>query len=602
MDGWVGSGMDSGARVRWLRALAEVGLGARPDSGMEWVAHRVCELLRVPIAVVSFALADRQVFPGLCGPPAPWSSRREAPLRHSLCERVVAAGEPVVVEDRAIDEFGGAAYAGMPLTAEDGTVLGALCVIDTEPRAWTPAELAVLRDMARMCVTELRLRLARHDAEVERARSDDLQSRLSQALLRAQLLLTASQALSDVASVTGLRDQIADLVIGDLKATRVALVITQDLGERTRLEDQRETGPEARHDVPRGQWDEFDVAASSLVARAVRDRRLVHIADLRIDLDGAVEPDDQAAYLARGAAAVMCVPVLDSSGVLGVLELTWDEPHEHDPMEHAVVATIAGYVGAALQRARFLQHRISVARDLQEAMLTDLPDLPGLRLAARYLPADADEQVGGDWYDAFPLTGQDGVVAVVVGDVMGHDIEAAAHMGQLRAMLRQACWQERNTPAGAVTALDHAVTGLEEGASGTAVVAYLVPAEDGGRELVWTNAGHPPPILVDPDGSTRILRQHDHLIGFTDSFRGTRRDARTTLVPGATLLLYTDGLVERQSGTMDEEIANLAASAAAAKTTDPGHLIDVVLRRTADRYRFDDVVLLAVHIPAHPEP
>jgi GAF domain-containing protein len=600
--------MDSGAGARRLRALDEVGLGARPDSGMEWVAHRVCELLRVPIAVVSFAQAGSQVFPGLCGLPEPWSSRREAPLRHSLCERVMAAGEPVVVEDHdtgeagAVRAFGGVAYAGMPLTTESGTVLGALCVIDTEPRAWTPEELAVLRDMARTCATELRLRLARHDADTARARSDDLQIQLTQALLRSQLLLVASQALSDVTSVTGLRDKIADLVIGDLRAAKVALVITQDLGEQTRLEDQRHAGPAARHDVPDGQWDEFDVAASSLVARAVRERRLVHIPDLRADLDGGVSADDLAAYSARGDAAVMCVPVFDASTVLGVLELAWDKPHEHDPMEHAVIATIAGYVGSALQRARFLQHRISVARDLQEAMLTDLPDLPGLRLAARYLPADTDEQVGGDWYDAFPLTEEDGMVAVVVGDVTGHDIEAATHMGQLRAMLRQACWQERHTPAGAVTALDHAVTGLGVGASGTAVVAYLIPVDGGGRELVWTNAGHPPPILVDPDGGTRLLHPHEHLVGFADSFRGTRRDVRTTLAPGSTLLLYTDGLVERQRGTMDEEIANLAAAAAAARSSDPGHLIDVLLRRTAATYRYDDVVLLAVHIPAATEP
>jgi serine phosphatase RsbU (regulator of sigma subunit) len=596
--------MDTGADARRLRALDKVGLGARPDLGMEWIARRVCELLRVPIVLVSFAHADRQVFPGQCGLPEPLASRREAPLRHSLCERVLASGEPVVAEDarddHAIRELGGAGCAAMPLTTEDGTVMGALCVIDTGPRAWTPEELAVLGDMARACGTELRLRLARHDAGVERARSDDLQTRLSRALSRTQLLLTASQALSDVTSVSGLRGQLANLVVGDLKATRVALVITQDLGEQSRLEDQREAGAAGNHDDPDGQWHEFDAAASSLVARAVRERRLVHIPDL--DDDGDLDQDDRAAYLARGDAAVMCVPVLGSSGVLGVLELTWDEPHEHDPMEQAVVATIAGYVAAAMQRARFVQHRISVARDLQEAMLTDLPDVPGLRLAARYLPADTDEQVGGDWYDAFPLTGDDGVVAVVVGDVTGHDIEAATHMGQLRAMLRQACWQERHTPAGAVTALDHAVTGLRVGASGTAVVAYLVPTADGDRELVWTNAGHPPPILVDPDGGTRLLHQHEHLVGFADIFSRPRQDERTTLAPGSTLLLYTDGLVERLTGTMDEEIDNLAEAASAAASPDPSRMIDVLLKRAAVAYRHDDVVLLAVHIPATTDP
>lgn len=574
---------------------------------MEYFAQQVRDLLRVPVALVSLVQADRQVFPGQCGLAQPWASARETPLSHSFCRHVVASGEPLVVEDvrddpvlrdnLAIDDLGVVGYAGMPLTDANGTVLGSLCAMDTEPHAWTDAELTALRDTARACATELRLRLARHDAQLERVRAKELQDQLAQSLLRSQLLLTASQALSDIASVVELRNQVADLVAGDLKPARVALVVTQDVGEQTQIEDERATESTEHHHTPDGQWGEFDAEGTTLVARAVRERRLVHVPDLRAHH----RADRVARYLDDGLVAVTCAPIADAAGVLGVLELAWEQPHDHDRFEQAVIATIASYVAAALHRARFLQHRISVAHDMQQAMLTDLPAIPGLRLAARYLPAETDEQVGGDWYDAFTLT-QRGTVAVVVGDVTGHDIQAATDMGQLRAMLRQACWQEQpaGTPAAAMTGLDAAVTGLDLGASGTALLAYLTPAGAGRWDMTWTNAGHSPPILIHPDGRTEILHAHNHLFGFADTFSRPRADHHLTLAPGSTVLLYTDGLVEQPRVDIDERIADLAALAARFHTTDPDRLADIVLQRTTHFFHHDDIVLFVVHIPATP--
>lgn len=559
---------------------------------------------------MSLVQADRQVFPGQYGLAQPWASARETPLSHSFCRHVVAAGEPMVIEDArtdptlcgnlAVDDLGVIGYAGMPLTDANGTVLGSLCAIDTEPHACTETELTALRATARACTTELRLRLARHDAHNERTRSKELQDQLAQSLLRSQLLLAASQALSVVTSVNELRDQIADLVAGNLKLARVALIVTQHLGRQTQLEDQRDTDTAEDRHIPGGQWDEFDPTGATLVARTVRKRQLIHVPDLHT----ADAADDSTHYLDEDLVAVTCAPIIDTTGVLGVLELAWDQPHDHDHFEQAVIATIAGYVASALQRARFLQHRISVAHDLQEAMLTDLPDLPGLRIAARYLPADTDEHVGGDWYDAFTLTHQQTTVAAVVGDVTGHDIRAAADMGQLRAMLRQACWQGQpaGTPAAAVTALDEAVTGLDLDTSSTALLAYLTPAENGAWAMTWTNAGHPPPILIRPDRSTEILHPHNHLLGFADTFTHQRTDHHQEHASGSTVLPYTDGLVERPRVDIDAMIADLAALAASVHTSDPGRLAEAVLRRTEHAFHHDDIALLVIHIPttAHP--
>jgi PAS domain S-box-containing protein len=147
-----------------------------------------------------------------------------------------------------------------------------------------------------------------------------------------------------------------------------------------------------------------------------------------------------------------------------------------------------------------VQHERRVARALQDALLTELPEPENLQLAARYLTASDDDQVGGDWYDGFVLP--DGTTKLIIGDVVGHDISAAAIMGQLRNMLRALAW-DRDEPASRVVArLDRAMRDLR---LNTLATVSLVSIEHGGHDrasgrhtLRWTNAGHPPPLVVTP--------------------------------------------------------------------------------------------------------
>ena len=178
-----------------VRALADSGLTAVADARMQAMAERVRRRVGVPVALVSLVQPDQQVFPGMVGLPEPWATTRSTPLSHSFCQYVVMSAEPLVVPDarehpllrdnRAVHELGVVAYAGIPLTAE-GTVLGSLCAIDTRPRDWTGAELDALRDLADVCSTELRLRLVRHEAQVERARRDRLEDQLHRSVERAR--------------------------------------------------------------------------------------------------------------------------------------------------------------------------------------------------------------------------------------------------------------------------------------------------------------------------------------------------------------------------------------------------------------------------------
>ncbi|MHA6765363.1 GAF domain-containing SpoIIE family protein phosphatase [Streptacidiphilus sp. PAMC 29251] len=589
-----------------LLALRETGLTAAPDPDMERFARLVARIVDVPVALVSLVEPDRQVFPGMVGLAAdPWATQRQTPLSHSLCQHVVATGSPLVLDDAradaltcasmAIPDLGVVAYAGMPLTDAEGHVLGSLCAIDTGVRAWTDRELADLADLAAACSAELRLRIASLHATTAQQSAQDLAGQARQALASAELLLRAAQELTGTWSVDQVRMRVRDLVSGDLKPSYVGLQLLEgDLLRRV---------PDTRTPRVVETDDEFTrVSADFAAARALRERRMVTVPD-REHLAAEYGPAAVAAFDALGIASAVCLPLTGARGPVGVLALGWNTPHQVDLTEASVLTSIAGYTAQALERAVFLDERIQVAHQLQRAMLSALPVVPGLELAALYRAASSADMVGGDWYDAFPLphatADRPSGLAITVGDITGHDIHAAALMGQIRSMLRQAALiHNGHGPAAALTALEHACRTLPLEASGTLVHAHLHPDPAGrGWDLTWTNAGHPPPLLLRPDGTVRRLNDHGVLLHY-GFHPGTRRDHRLLLAPGSTLLLYTDGLIERRGQDLDIAITRTAELLAGA---DPAVPLPELLGQLADRITApesdDDVVLLALRIP-----
>jgi serine phosphatase RsbU (regulator of sigma subunit) len=613
-------GLWSAAR---LEALRHVRLSASADPGMERFARLVAETLGVPIALVSLVEADRQVFPGQVGLAEPWVSSRQAPLSHSPCQRVAATGSPLILADArqdeqardsaAIRELGMIAYAGMPLTDSEGHVLGSLCAIDTQPRAWSPRDLARLADLAAACCAELRLRImsryAAHaqdaaDRSQAAARQYAAQARL--ALDSSELMLRAAEELADTAGLADVRRRVRNLVTGSLKPSHVGLALLD--GQQLRWV------PDS--DVPHvtnlsGQAFALDDADPS--ARAARQGRMVIVTG-RAAQRARQEPQAGTSPGAAGLETAVCVPLLGTTRMLGTLVLGWDTPHQVDLTERAVLTAIAGYTARAIERARYLDERVTVATQLQQAMLTELPAISGPQLSALYRPAAAGELVGGDWYDAYPLgpaargsqppggAGLEPVLALAltVGDIAGHDMHAATIMGQVRSMLRQADFDHPDHgPAAAVTAVENACTALDLDATGTLVHAYLSPADDGAWHLSWTNAGHPPPLLLErPGGRPERLAAHDPLLwpGVT----GRPRASQHRVLPaGATLLLYTDGLVERRGADIDDAIDRTAAALAAAPACRPlPALLERLAAEIADPESADDIVLLAARIPA----
>ena len=236
---------------------------------------------------------------------------------------------------------------------------------------------------------------------------------------------------------------------------------------------------------------------------------------------------------------------------------------------------------------------VRAAETLQRSLLTGPPQPGHLEVAVRYVPAAREAQVGGDWYDVFAQP--DGSTMLVIGDVAGHDTEAAACMAQLRGLLRGIAFDSAQSPAQVLARLDAAIDGLGLGALATVLVARLAAAGDGPLVLRWSNAGHLPPLVVGPDGAQQVLSAPGLMLGVDPT--ATRADAEVVLEPGSTVLLYTDGLVERRDQVFDEGIEQLQQALAGLRQRPVEDLSDALLAGMLPAERAeDDVALVAVRL------
>ena len=277
----------------------------------------------------------------------------------------------------------------------------------------------------------------------------------------------------------------------------------------------------------------------------------------------------------------------------GVL-VVWIQLAEKRPFtleDQTLLTVLAGRLGQGLQRVHQVDQQRETALALQHAILGPAHLPRGF--AVRYQAASRPLQVGGDWYDVVDL--QDGRIALIVGDCVGHGLPAATVMGQLRSACR-ALLLDHPSPRAALCGLDRFAARLP-GAQCTTVVCAVLDPDTG--ELVYSSAGHPPPILVDADGITRTLDDgHTIPVGLRPD--RPRPEAHVTVPAGATLLLYTDGLVERRGSSLDDGIARAAVLVRDGRASTLDDVADQIMTRLAPSSGYQDDV--AVLLYRHPAP
>ncbi|WP_258723368.1 SpoIIE family protein phosphatase [Cellulomonas sp. NS3] len=339
----------------------------------------------------------------------------------------------------------------------------------------------------------------------------------------------------------------------------------------------------------------------SYVERSLRTAQLVEVRSGATEAVRAVlapgEARDLITRLAPGSGAV--VPLRGRGRTLALVTLF--NGRERGPMTRQELRTaqdLAGRAGLALDNARLYRQQRHLAEELQRSLLAEPAGPEHVQIVARYVPAAEAAEVGGDWYDAFPQRSGDTVV--VIGDVLGHDSAAAATMGQLRAALRGIAVATGAGPAELLGVVDQTMHTLRTPTMATAFVARLEhsceQAERGEATVRWSNAGHPSPVLIGPDGSVEdvVGVRPDLLLGVDPD--ATRSEATLTLQPGATLVLFTDGLVERRDEGISEGLARLRSTLEELAGRDLHSLCDEVVARMLPSRPKDDVVVLALRL------
>jgi PAS domain S-box-containing protein len=304
--------------------------------------------------------------------------------------------------------------------------------------------------------------------------------------------------------------------------------------------------------------------------------------------------------LAPEAVAVLPLPGRD--GPVGILTLCHGA--ERGPFTREDMTTarhVAARSGLVLDNARLYRQQRDLAAGLQRSLLTEPPEPDHAQVVVRYVPAAQAAEVGGDWYDSFLQP--NGSTVLVIGDVVGHDTRAAAIMGQIRTIVRTLGAEDDLPPAEVLRRTDRVMETLRTGSAATAVVARLEQEPDererGLTRLRWSNAGHPPPMVLQPDGTVLALATAtaDRLLGVTPD--APRRESVVALDRDAVVLLYTDGLVERRDQNLDDGLARLERTLAELAGRELDDLCDELLERMLPVNPDDDVALVAVRL--HPQ-
>ncbi|WP_246078489.1 SpoIIE family protein phosphatase [Modestobacter excelsi] len=431
------------------------------------------------------------------------------------------------------------------------------------------------------------------------------------------LLAEVGQQLSGTLDTEHAVAQLARLVVPALAEWAVVTLVDDDspAGSRRGLRDVGWWHPDPGLRAVVADYAQHRIAAlreTSFLSRALTTGRTITLPSGAADAIRAISDTgpvhERLAELAPESFAVL--PLRGRGRTVGLLSL-FNGP-SRAPMSTAelrVAEDVAGRAGLALDNARLYRQQQQLSEGLQRSLLTAPAQPDHMQIVVRYTPAAETAQVGGDWYDAFLQP--EGTTIITIGDVLGHNTAAAAAMGQIRSMLRGIAVTTSARPAEIITRVDEAMTTLMDRSTATAVVLRLEQPEEQAAEglttVRWSNAGHPPPLVLDADGTTRLLSapRADLLLGVDHTVQ--RREHEVVLGQDAVLLLYTDGLIERRDSDLDAGLERLQHALVELVPSDRDdldldELCDGLLARMLPPEVDDDVAIVALRLQRQDRP
>lgn len=487
------------------------------------------------------------------------------------------------------------ALAALPLRVE-GRLLGCFVAVWSTAHPFGKDDVEVLEALT----AQIALSVSRLQADAER---DAAVAEMAAANARLQLLADTGRVLSGTLDIGEQIGQLTELVVPAL-GDWCWLFVTDEHRRLRRMASTHSDPTRAAEleDYVRAMLAEL--TEESGTAEVVRTGRPLVLPTIEAALVERALPGEEARLaLARLApTSGIVVPLVAGGRALGALGLfNGGARGLQSQAELDTALEIGRRAGLALQQARLFDQQRQLAETLQRSLLTAPPSPDHCEIAVRYVPAAAGAEIGGDWYDAFVQP--DGATMLVIGDVVGHDSRAAAAMGQLRGLLRGIGHHTGGTPAEVLTGLDRSALGLDLDTMATALVARLEQDDpelaSGHTRVRWSTAGHPPPLMVAADGTVTLLDGDapDLLLGVDPAT--PRVDRVATIERGGTLLLYTDGLVERRDRDLDAGIDELRRVLGELAGLPLQQLCDQLLARMYLPDTEDDVALLAVRL--HPQ-
>ena len=414
---------------------------------------------------------------------------------------------------------------------------------------------------------------------------------------RLRFLAEVSEALIGTLDTGETAATLADLVVPRLADWSIVTVVGDD--DQVRQEAHAHRDPSRAADLEtylvgrlRGTGD------GSAMTDALLSGQPVHLAAIDQSLIAAslATVEVREAWTRLDATSFTIVPLRARGETFGVLTLINSGTRPpHTEMEIATAVEVARRGALALDNTRLYGRQLKVAEILQRSLLTPPPQPDHVQIAVRYRPAAAHQYIGGDWYDAFLQT--DGATALVIGDVVGHDINAAAAMGQIRSILRGLASDHPGSPAHTLTRADRVLTNLQVGTLATALVARIEQtcsqARTGARTVRWSSAGHLPPILRSPGHRAQLLHSPPEPLLGVGTGRA-RSDHDIAVHPGDTVVFYTDGLIEHGRCSIDEGLTRLTEAINGLPDLPPDELTDQLLSLIVNGRNDDDIAILTV--------